>query len=312
MYDCVCHILALEPQWVADALEAAVRAMHERVGRAYRRDLYLKQLKQVAICPPQLAASAVCKLKPHVGAMVREDWPHYTPEQRGRLQSLRKAAEAPAEPVKHPPERRMPMEQPAGKPAGRQPAGRPPATRQPAGRQSATRQPATRQPLPDAGGRGATAAPRIESTEAYHAGKRRAEQRPTPTIVPFTPSTALSQALPRAVQAIPAARCGPRRPHGERAGRRGEREAPRGWVPSSRPRPSTQALFTGLDDKVRGASCEDARREAEARLVEAFRAKKRSMLQQTQEYRALHVELKRLKAAVNGYVERAPKTAVAL
>ena len=92
MYDCVCHILALEPQWVADALEAAVRAMHERVGRAYRRDLYLKQLKQVAICPPQLAASAVCKLKPHVGAMVREDWPHYTPEQRGRLQSLRKAA----------------------------------------------------------------------------------------------------------------------------------------------------------------------------------------------------------------------------
>ncbi|EOD36434.1 hypothetical protein EMIHUDRAFT_226488 [Emiliania huxleyi CCMP1516] len=208
MYDCVCHILALEPQWVADALEAAVRAMHERVGRAYRRDLYLKQLKQVAICPPQLAASAVCKLKPHVGAMVREDWPHYTPEQRGRLQSLRKAAEAPAEPVKHPPERRMPMEQPAGKPAGRQPAGR--------------------------------------FRERY----RRYRQ--------------------------------------------------------------LDALFTGLDDKVRGASCEDARREAEARLVEAFRAKKRSMLQQTQEYRALHVELKRLKAAVNGYVERAPKTAVAL
>ena len=113
------------------------------------------------------------------------------------------------------------MEQPAGKPAGRQPAGRPPATRQPAGRQPANRQPAGRQSLPDAGGRGATAAPRIESTEAYHAGKRRAEQRPTPTIVPFTPSTALSQALPRAVQAIPAARCGPRGPHGERAGRRG-------------------------------------------------------------------------------------------
>ena len=103
----------------------------------------------------------------------------------------------------------------------------------------------------------------------------------------------------------------PSRPSRRAGGPARVREAPRAWVPSSRPRPSAQALFTGLDDKIRGASCEDARREAEARLVEAFRAKKRSMLQQTQEYRALHVELKRLKAAVNGYVERAPKAAVA-